>query len=104
MKVASVKYTWSRSASVDVVLQKVEITKNGVLEVFEFPPETQEFIGTVQAASNVSFRVESIDSENNTVFSDLYTFTLGDLEAPLPATNLFHEVLEVVDVPDEPVA
>ncbi len=100
MKVATVKLGWMRSASADVNAQKIEVTKNGELTTIDLPAEVEEFTLEVQAVSTVTFKVSAIDAEGNVATSDLYSFTLGDLEAPLAPTGLFHEILAVNDVPE----
>lgn len=99
-KVADVKLGWTPSVSADVVKQVAKVSIDGAEPtVFEVGPEVNSVAIEVKAVSSVLFFVESTDGENNTVVSESYTFTIGDLEAPQPATNLFHEVVAVRDVP-----
>lgn len=101
MKVADIKLFWRRSPSPDIVSQKVLLTVDGVQETgAEFGPEVEEMQITVHAGSAVSFQVESKDAEGETVASVIYNFQLGDLTAPLPATDLGHEIVAIRD--DEP--
>lgn len=105
MKVATVKIGWSRSPSADVVSRKLELTKNGETTTIDLGPEVSEYTIEVAALGAVQFRTTVFDSEGNEATSEVYTFTLGDLEAPQPDTGLFHEVVEVRDeVALDPVA
>lgn len=99
MKVADVRLSWSPSVSADVVSQVARVQIDGnEPTTFEVGPSVGEVVIEVKASSSVVFSVESTDSEGESTISELYTFTLGDLVAPQPATNLFHEVLAVRDV------
>jgi len=97
MKEADVLLSWKKSPSVDVSKQVIEITVDGNLKTFELGPEIESYQFVVSAKSSVSFNVTTFDEEGNQTASESYTFTLGDLEAPLPATSLFHEILAVRD-------
>jgi len=97
-KVADVKLSWTRSPSSGVTKVEVKTTVNGNETVVEVGPEVESFQITVQASSTVSFQVITHGDESGDVAaSETYTFTLGDLEAVLPATGLGHEVLAVRD-------
>lgn len=97
-KVADVKLTWSKSPSADVAKVTVAVTKDGTTTTTDVGPEVESFQIVVEASKSVTFTVVTTDSEGLTGTSDSYTFTIGDLEAPLPATNLFHEVLAIREV------
>lgn len=97
-KVADVKLTWIKSPSTDVAKVQVIVTKDGTETTTEVGPEVESIQIVVEASKSVTFKVVVTDSENLTATSDLYSFSLGDLEAPLPATGLFHEVLGIRDV------
>lgn len=99
MKVADVRLSWSPSVSLDVVKQVASVTIDGNEPTkFEVGPAVGEVVIEVKASSSVVFSVESTDSEGESSVSELYTFSLGDLVAPQPATSLFHEVLAIRDV------
>lgn len=98
-KVADVKLSWTKSPSADVKTVSVVVNNNGTETTADFGPEVESFNIVVSASSSVSFKVQVTDSEGLTATSSTYTFTLGDLETPLPATNLKHEVVAVRDVP-----
>jgi hypothetical protein len=100
-KVADVKLTWVKSPSLDVAKQKVITTVDGTVTEIELAPVAEELMIVVQANSSVQFRIETFDAEGNVATSETHSFTLGDLEAPLPATDLGHEVVAVRD--EEPV-
>jgi hypothetical protein len=103
-KVASVVLGWNRSPSTDVVSQSINITINGNTDTsIEVGAEVQSYQLEVDAKSSVSFAIKSFDSEGKVATSEVYSFTLGDLEAPLPATNLFHEIVGIREVAPEVV-
>jgi hypothetical protein len=104
MKVADVKLFWVKSPSADVDHIEVVVTNNGVTTTTVRSADVEDFMIEVQARGSVSFRIDTYDSEGNKTSSETYTFTLGDLEAPLPATGLGHVVTGVRDVPDAPPA
>lgn len=97
-KVADVKLSWTKSPSADVAKVTVVVTKDGTETTTEVGPEVESIQIVVEASKSVTFKVIVTDSEGLAATSDIYTFSLGDLEAPLPATNLFHEVIGVRDV------
>jgi len=109
-RVADVKLTWVRSPSADITTRNVEITVNGQTTTVSLGPEVSDYTIEVSARSTVQFRTTVYDSEGNEASSETYTFTIGDLEAPVPDTGLFHEVVgtrdvaDPVDVPVDPVA
>lgn len=99
-KTATVRLFWTRSPSSDAVRQTVKIVNGGALSTVELDMVAQEVTVTVKASSSCSFSIDTFDDEGNVASSEVYAFTLGDLEKPQPATNLGHEVLSVQD--DEP--
>lgn len=96
-KVADVRLGWTKSPSADVSKVQVVVTNNGTESTVEGGPEVEELMVVVQPLGAVQFKVVTFDSEGNQATSETYAFTLGDLEAPLPATGLFHEVVGVRD-------
>lgn len=104
MKVATVRLSWSRSPSADVTAQKVLVTIDGTETVFETGPQIEEWTLDIKANSSVQFRLDTYDSEGKVAQSATLSFTIGDLEDPLPATNLAWEIVGVRDVEDPPVA
>ena len=100
MKEATIRIKWSKSPSQDVTSMKSFLTVNGVTTETTIDPSVEEMLIDIRANSNVSFRLEVSDAEGNIASSVAYTFTLGDLEAPLPPTNFSHEIVDVHDVPD----
>lgn len=97
MKIANVKISWVRSPSADVTSRKIEVTKNGEVTTLDLGPEVSDYVLDVEALGAVTVKTTVFDSEGQQATSDTYSFTLGDLEAPLPDTNFFHEVLSVRD-------
>lgn len=100
MKVADVKLFWQKSVSGDVEKAQVTVTNNGTVTVADLGPEVEDFVIEVQAGGSVSFKVVTFDKEGLQSTSETYSFTLGDLEPPQPATLLGHEVVGVRDVAD----
>jgi hypothetical protein len=97
-KVADVKLGWTKSPSSDVDSVEIVVINDGTETTTELGPEVQDFQIVVSASKSVQFSIKTYDSEGNMATSETYSFTLGDLEAPLPATGLFHEVLGVREV------
>jgi hypothetical protein len=100
-KVADVKLGWSPSVSADVVSQVVHFTVDGNPREVTLTREVAELMIEVKASTGVQFFVTSLDSEGQESSSEVYTFVLGDLEPPIPATGLFHEVVAVRDLDGE---
>lgn len=99
MKVADVKLSWKPSVSPDVVKQVASVSIDSAEPTtFEVGPEVDSVMIEVKAISTVVFFVTSTDAEGNSAVSEQYTFTIGDLEAPQPATTLFHEIVGVREV------
>jgi hypothetical protein len=97
-KIAKVKLFWTKSVSQDIAKVTVTTTINGAVTVTEVGPEVQDVTVDVAAMGVVSFLVVVTDTEGKTATSETHSFTLGDLEDPLPVTNLGHEVVGVIDV------
>lgn len=96
-KIANVKLSWKKSVSADVQKVVLTVSNNGTDSTVELGPEVEEFVIQVAASGSCHFSLTVTDSEGLTSTSAVYDFTLGDLEAPQPPTDLFHEVLSVVD-------
>jgi len=104
MNVADVKLTWKPSVSSDVTKQEVSVAiDGGEATVMEVGKEVESVVVEVNASQSVVFSVTSFDSEGLSTVSEQYTFSLGDLESPQPATFLAHEVVAIRDVEDAPV-
>ena len=96
-KVADVKLMWTKSPSSDVKSVKIVVTNNGSETTTELGPEVEDFQVVVQPMGTVQFKIVTFDSEGLQSTSETYSFSLGDLEAPLPATNLTHQVVGIRD-------
>ena len=101
MKVADVRLGWTRSPSSDVTKVEVVTKIDGAETKIEFGPEVQEMVVEVKASASVQFQVVTYDAQGNQATSETHTFVLDDLEAPQPATGLFHEIVGVREIPDE---
>jgi hypothetical protein len=97
-KVADVKLSWKKSPSADVKSVKIVVTNDGTETTTDLGAEVEEFMVVVAATKACSFKITTTDNEGLVATSVTYTFVLGDLEAPLPATDLKHEVVAVRDV------
>lgn len=98
-KVADIRLFWVKSPSSDIVRQRVMLTINGTTTQTDLDPAAEQLMIEVQALGVVSFHIVTFDAENNQVTSETWSFTVGDLELPLPATNLGHEIVAIRDVP-----
>lgn len=101
-KVADIKLMWSKSPSSDIDRVNIVVTNNGTETTTELGPEVEDFAIVVQASGAASFKIVTFDTEGKQATSELYSFTLGDLEDPLPATNLTHEVMGIRDDNPQP--
>ena|SRR3990167_10586499 len=99
MKVADVKLKWKKSQSADVNKVKITVTNDGTETATELGPEVEDFMVEVLASKSLQFSLTVFDTEGMMSISETYSFTLGDLEAPLPATDLRHEIVGIRDVP-----
>ena len=101
MKVADVQLGWIPSPT-PLTKEVAKVSVDGA------EPDTIEVVNvdsvsiTVKALQSVRFWVETTDDEGLVTISKDYSFQVGDLEAPLPATGLFHKITAIRDVPDEP--
>lgn len=102
VKVADVKLKWVKSPSSGVAKVDVDVTINGTLTKTELGPEVESFMVEVAASGSVQFKVITFDNEGLQSTSEVYSFTLGDLEAPLPATGLGHEVVAIRELTTAP--
>lgn len=97
MKVADVKLTWTKSPSPDVARQVLKTVIAGSEATVELGPEAQEFMVTISSDTPFQFSVDTFDAAGNHTVSEVYSSAVGDLEAPLAATNLAHEIVAVRD-------
>jgi hypothetical protein len=99
-KVADVKLKWMKSVSSGITKVAITVINDGTTTSAELGAEVESFMIEVKANGVVSFFVDTFDDEGNKTTSATYSFSVGDLEAPLPATDLGHEIVGVRDVPD----
>lgn len=99
-KAVKTKLSWTKSPSEDVVSQTLTFTTSTGTTVTDLPAGVESWEVQIDAMQDCTFKIDTKDAEGNVTSSEVYTFHTGDLIAPLPATNLSHEFLEVVDVPD----
>lgn len=97
-KIAVVKHTWTKSPSSDVTKVVAVLTIDGATTRTEYGPEVESFTVDVNAGSTVSFLIETYDGEGHMTASESHYYVLPDMVAPLPATNLAHEILSIRDV------
>jgi len=99
MRVADVKLSWKKSPSADITKVELVVNNGGNETRADLGPEIESYTIEVKAKTSVAFSVTVYDNEGNKATSEVYTFTLGDLELPQPASGLKHEVVGVRDVP-----
>lgn len=102
MKVADIRLGWKKSVSIGVLSQLLTLTVDGVTTTAALDANIEEFMIVVSASKSVQFKVDTTDIDGTTS-SLVYDFLVSDLELPLPATDLFHQVVAIRDIPDEPV-
>lgn len=101
-RVADVRLFWTRSPSSDAQRQVLRTVIGGVETSIDLTPETQEFQVVIASDVAFTFSVDTYDHAGNHTSSETYSSRVGDLEAPLPATLLGHEVVGVRDVVPPP--
>lgn len=94
-KIATVKLTWLRSPSSDAASVEIRTTVNGNTTTIEGPITQESFTLECEPNSSVTFSVITFDSEGLATESESHSFVLGDLDAPLPATALNHEIVSI---------
>lgn len=97
MKVADVKLSWKKSVSADIDRVEILVTVNGTETKTDLTSEVEEFMIEVAASGSAQFQIITFDKEGSQSSSVIYSFTLGDLEPPQPATDLTHQVVAVRD-------
>lgn len=101
-KRVNVTFKWTPSPSTDLVKRILTIQINDDVQTIELPPTAVETIAKVPAGANVSFHTQVIDNEGLEGTSVNTTFTVGDLVAPLPDTDLTFEFGTVEDDGEAP--
>lgn len=96
-KIATVSISWIRSPSADVSERQLIVTKDGETTTYDVGPEVSDYQIDVEASKSISFKTIVKDSEGLTATSETATFTVGDLEAPLPDTGLTADIVSVRD-------
>ncbi len=100
-KVADCKFSWAKSVSTDVVKVTAILVQGGVTQRIDMPTiDVESFEITFSPNSSGTFSVESMDNEGHVTVSETITWSVGDLVAPAPATNLKFEVVQIRDIPD----
>lgn len=105
-KVADSRFSWSKSPTSGIVRAEFVLAIDGMsTTVVELEtPERESYDVTLEAKSNGTFSIKSYKADGQVATSEQWTFNVGDLEAPLPATNGAFTILNVREVPDdEPV-
>ncbi len=94
---AKIRLFWKRSVTSGPLTRKLTVSNNGETIVVELPIELEEYQIEVKAFGVVVFSTEVTDDEGMVTSSATFSFTLGDLTAPQPDTDLGFEILEIVD-------
>lgn len=103
-KVADVELIWKKSVSDSAKAQRIVVEVDGDEKMnANLPPEIESVQLEVRAFSSVRYTVFTADDEGLEVASEAYSFRLGDLTPPQPATELGHRILNIRELPDEPV-
>lgn len=103
MKVADCRFSWKKSVSTDVSKVTILLNTNGVEQETELPgADLESFDMTFNANASGTFAVKTFDGEGNVTVSQSISWSVGNLEAPAPATDLAFQILAVRDVPDAP--
>jgi hypothetical protein len=97
MKIATIKCKWKRSPTSDVVRVDLVLTINGDETVTQLGPDVEDFVLEAVANSSYTFRIDTFDSDDQKTSSQTHSRTIGDLELPLPATDLTSEIIAVRD-------
>jgi hypothetical protein len=94
---AKIRLKWKRTVSTGSLTRKLTVTNDGETIVVDLPIEVEEYFIDVKASKTFSFQTEVKDDEGLVVSSTFFTFTLGDLIAPQPDTELGFEIVSIVD-------
>lgn len=101
-RLADVRLGWTKSPSPNIVKQTVKVWVDGNESSVDAGPEIESVTITAKAFSTIRFQVVVRNSDGLEATSVDYSITLDSLENPQPATGLFHDILAVREVPDEP--
>jgi hypothetical protein len=96
-KLANIDLTWKKSPSPGIVKTEIFITVDGQENSVTLDPLAESFRVQIKADTNASFKIVNTDDEGLTVTSLTYDFRVGDLTAPLPATELSHTIVSIED-------
>jgi len=99
---ANVKLSYDPSPSTDVAKAIVNLNIGGLESTIEVAGTVSEVMVVIAASTSCHWSVTTFDTDGNQVESVVDSFTVGDLTAPLPATNLRHEIVSVFDDADVP--
>lgn len=98
-KVADVKLTWIRSPSSDAKSARVVVKAGDAESHFDLRPDVQQLMVIVKPSTTVTYSVVTFDDDGLAASSEGHTFVVGDLELPLPATGLDHQIISIREEP-----
>ena|SRR5215218_5266843 len=97
MKIATVKFEWDDSVSTDIETVEFVLIIAGTEQSTIIDRGVKEFVVDINANTSGTFKIIYTDKEGLVAVSMVATFTIGDLEKPLPATNLRWSIIGVHD-------
>lgn len=98
MLVADVLFTWKKSPSADVSKVIAVLNVEGIETQTEIAdPSMESWQTTIGTEKSGTFRVDTYDGAGNVAVSQVLTWSVPDLEAPLPATNLSYSIVGTHD-------
>jgi hypothetical protein len=100
MKFATLRLHWVKSPSMDIDRVELRVNVNGSETITTLSGDTEEFTTEVSANSVISFDLKVFDTEGKEATSQTFTKGIGDLEDPLPPTDLGIDILAVRDDTD----
>ena len=106
---ATVRFTWTKSASTDVVKQNFSVSCQPAdgspahEQAFELGPTVELLEVTVHENETCTATLTAEDAAGNVSAPATVTFNVGDLTQPLPPTNLAFEIVDVSGPSPDPV-
>jgi hypothetical protein len=106
MKAAQVRIGWTKSPSQNITRTVVEYQLDGGPVVkLEQSNDIEEFVVEMRANSTISVVITTykLVGDDEQSASASWSFTVGDLELPLPVSGFYADVLSTYDLPEEPL-
>lgn len=87
-KEIDVEFSWISSPSPDIVTLEAILTVNGQAQVKALTPTDQQLMFTFKANDAFQFKLRAVNRLGQEAFSLTISDVIGNLEAPLPPSNL----------------